>query len=543
MEKRLDTMLDQDSTAAPSSSTKRTRFKWISLLSSNWLRLPLPPLLLIALFVVTGLRGIDFGFHWDEQPLLDSPRTMVATGVFLTRPYYYPGLSKTLLLVPALDDGLRTLWHGGSLRQILDAMRPAFNTPAYLLHARSFFLSVSALGILWLYLAVWVLTRRWWQATLAAAIFGLSWELAYHARFVAPDCLVVQFSALCLLLLALYHRRGQSGWLWAAAITAGLAAGTKYPGALLLGPVMLYAALRRPATLWQRAASVFAVGALALATYLVTTPGTVLDPITFTDNFAEQHRLYAKGHIGYTVQTGFPHLGLLLRYLALDLFSPYAAIAAVFFAAAIAGGALCCREDRRLAAFLIGFPVLFAAVFCWSYPSFIVRNFLVLAPFLAVLSARGLAEALRRLRWPAARLALAIVVSGALVANAAWLISAGESIRHRDDGVSASEAVTYVRNHPRTRFRVSPRVTSLAAARGLTLPANAVQADADEVVFFAPSESGELHYWVVNDPWLTRAVFGPREVNFNYYSTWRGADRVVVMTLAKARAAGAPLAK
>ena len=263
---------------------------------------------------------------------------MVAGGLFLTRPYYYPGLSKTLLLVPALDDGLRALSHGGSLRQILAAMLSAFDTPGYLLHARSFFLFVSALGILWLYLAVWVLTRRCWQATLAAAIFGLSWELAYHARWLAPDCLLAQFSALCLLLLVLHHRRGQSGWLWAAAIAAGLAAGTKYPGALLLGPVMLCAALRTPATLWQRTARVVTVGALALATYLVTTPGTVLDPITFTDDFAMQNALYAKGHLGYTVRVGFPHLGLLLRYLALNLFSPYAPIAVVFFASAIAGG-------------------------------------------------------------------------------------------------------------------------------------------------------------------------------------------------------------
>ena len=38
-------------------------------------------------------------------------------------------------------------------------------------------------------------------------------------------------------------------------------------------------------------------------------------------------------------------------------------------------------------------------------------------------------------------------------------------------------------------------------------------------------------------------MFGPREVNFNYYSTWRGSDRVVVMTIEKARAAGVWLAQ
>ena len=512
-------------------------------LKANWLRWGLPPLLLVTLFMVTGFRGINFGFHWDESgSSLIAARTMVANGVFLTRPYVYPGVGKMLVLVPALDDALRARWHGANGRQILAAMLAAFDAPDYLLQARSVFVVVCSLGILWVYLAVGAMTRRWWQATLAAAILGLSWELAYHSRWLVNDCLLAQFSALCLLLLVLHHRRGQAGWLWAAAIAAGFATGTKYPGVLLLGPVMLHAALRTPATLWQRATNVVAVGAIAFASYLVTTPGTVLDPVIFADGLAEIFAVYTGGHHGYSVHPGFPHLWLLLRYLTFSLFSPYTPIAVVFFISAIAGGVLYCREDRKLAATLIGFPLLFATFFCWKYSVFIVRNYLLLAPFLAVLSARGLAEALLRLRWPAARLTLAILIGGALAANAAWLISAGESIRHHDDGAAALEAVAYVRNHPRTRFRVSPKVTSLAAERRQTLSANAVQGDADQVVFFARAEGERPTRWTVNDPWLTRAVFGPREVNFNYYSTWEGPDRVVVMTIEKARAAGVWLA-
>jgi 4-amino-4-deoxy-L-arabinose transferase-like glycosyltransferase len=504
----------------------------------------LPPLLLITLFVVTGLRGIDFGYHWDERDWqLLAARTMVANGVLLSRPYTYPGFSKPLVMVPALRDALPLLGKGGGLRQIQAAMLTAFDAPGYLLRARSVFVVVSALAILWVYLAAWVLSGRLWQAMLAASLLGLSWELAYHSRWLVTDTLLAQFSALCLLFLALYHRRGHMGWLWAAAIAVGFAAGTKYPGALLLGPVMLYAALRSPATLWQRIIRFLTVGVIAVASYLITTPGTVLDPINFADGFALAQAGYAKGHLGYTVPTGFPHLGFLLRYLALNLFSPYMPLAVVFFASAIAGGALSWREDRRLAAALIGFLVLYATVFCWRYPVFIVRNYLLMAPFLALLSARGLAEPLLRLRWPAARLAVAIVICGALTANAAWLISAAESIRHRDDSAAAEKAIIYVRNHPHTRFRISPRIIAFAASRGLTLPANIVPANADEVVFFALSEGAPAVNWLVNDPWLTKAVFGPREVNFNYYSTWQGSDRVVVMTREKARASGAPVAQ
>jgi hypothetical protein len=135
-----------------------------------------------------------------------------------------------------------------------------------------------------------------------------------------------------------------------------------------------------------------------------------------------------------------------------------------------------------------------------------------------------------------------VVIGGALVANARWLIVAGESIRHRDDGAAALQAVSYVRDHPTVRFRVSPKVAALAAQRGLALPANASQAEADEVVFFVREEGPPPGRWAVNDPWLTRAVFGTWEVNINYYE-WGGYDRIVVMTLEKARAAGTPLAQ
>lgn len=518
-------------------------------LKADWLRsslrsgLPLL-LLVLALFVITGLRGIDFGYHWDERDSqLLQTRAMFAKGVFLPPEYNYPGVGKILVAVPALDDGLAALARGANLRRIFGAMLAAIDTPDYLLQVRSVFLVVSALGIIWVYLAVWVLTRRWWQATLAAALLGLSWEFGYHARWAVNDCILAQFAALCLLLLALHHRSSRPRWLWAAAIAAGLAAGAKYQGALLLAPVMLCALLRAPATLWQRAARVATVGVIAVASYLVTTPGTVLDPLGFAAGLVSISAQYTSGHMGYSVPAGFPHLGLLLRYLALSLFSPYAPIAALFFAAAIVGAVFSWREDWRFAAVLIGFPVLFAACFCGKYSLFVVRNYLLMAPFLAVLSARGLAEALLRLRWPAPRLALAIALGCALAANATWLISSGESIRRGDFGAVALEAVAYVRDHPRTRFRVSPKVTALAAERGVALPANATQAEADEVVFFAKSEGGAPNRWTVNDPWLTRAVFGPREINFNYYSNWAGSDRIVVMTVDKARAAGAPLAR
>src|SRR3954469_4073682 len=174
--------MDGDSTESDNSLTKKPAWRWPAAL--GWL----PPLVLVALFIVTGLRGIDFGYHWDERDWqLLAARNMVANGVLLSRPYTYPGFSKPLVMVPALRDALPLVWKGGTLREIQAAMLVSFDAPGYLLRARSVFVVVSSLGILWVYLAAWLLSRRWWQAMLAASLLGLSWELAYHSRWLVTD--------------------------------------------------------------------------------------------------------------------------------------------------------------------------------------------------------------------------------------------------------------------------------------------------------------------------------------------------------------------
>jgi len=76
------------------------------------------------------------------------------------------------------------------------------------------------------------------------------------------------------------------------------------------------------------------------------------------------------------------------------------------------------------------------------------------------------------------------------------------------------------------------------------MPPNVTDAGpAEGAVFFPIAEGPNPRRWTTNDPWLTEAVFGPREMNFNWYSPWQGNDRIVVMTVQKARAAGVALAQ
>jgi hypothetical protein len=174
----------------------------------------------------------------------------------------------------------------------------------------------------------------------------------------------------------------------------------------------------------------------------------------------------------------------------------------------------------------------------------IVRNYLLVLPFLALFAARGLSELAGVLprRW--LRVGLAGGVAAALVAGGVWLVSASESIRHRDQKEEVRQAIAYVAKRPGTRFKVSPEVTAIAKTLKVPMPPNAeAKTGFEQVVFFPRAEGGNPFRWRTNDPWLTKRVFGPREVNLDWYFSWEGPDRVVIMTTDKAKASEIPLAK
>jgi hypothetical protein len=504
-----------------------------------------PVVALTAFFVVTGLRGLDFGHHWDEEKYQIAPvRDMVATGVLLPPAGIYPSLAKWLVLLPALPYGAKALVKKGSTpRTVQTAMLSTVQARGYLLAVRRVFVFVSALAIVWVYCAALAFGRGRWEALVAAAGLGLSWEYAYHARWVATDCILVQFAALTLFMLALFHKSGKPGWLYAAAVAAGLGTGSKYQGVLLLVPVLAAGAATLPR--WPPGAQLRRAAllcGLAFAAYIVVSPATLLDPFTFYEKAKWIADYYRHTHHAKHWVTGpWQHWKIVLLYFGLAYFSPFRPFALVMFAACIVGAVLWVRSDRRAGIVLVSFPIVYLGYVCTTNVVVIVRNYLVVAPFLALFAARAVGEAVERLRWRWARRALAAALVLAFVVQAVWLARAAESIRHDDLVADVRQAIAYVRAHPKSSFRLSVRVQALASQDRIPMPPNVSDApDVQKVVFFVSAEGPGPPYIQANDPWQIEAVFGPREINVDWYPDWMGNDRVVVMPLAKAIATGVP---
>jgi 4-amino-4-deoxy-L-arabinose transferase-like glycosyltransferase len=482
----------------------------------------------LVIFVVTGLRGLDFGFHWDEDYHVGTLREALEEGTVLPGSFRYPSVSHWLCVAGLAPELLRGAPPELTLQEHLSL---ALESQDYLLRVRAIFLCVSALSLLPVFALVWGWRRRPLEALLAACLIGGSWEVAYHARWLAPDGVLMTFAALTLFgATRACLAPGRHRSLVLAALAAGAACGTKWPAGLLLLPVLLAAWFGLEGAERRRLliALLGLVGWFSLA-YLVTTPGTILDASTVIDALAMQQGKYASGHLGHTVGRGPEHLLKLLEYFSLSFFSRFPLVSLLFFGASLVGCVSLVRESRRLAWVTLSFPLSYLLFFS-AYPVMIPRNYLILAPFLALLAARGTAVLVLALPRPAMRGAAVAGVLTLLLLDAAWLVHAGESIRVGDRSVFVRQLAAHVDAHPDTHYAASPTILRhLRQLDGRRRPHVARPLEeADEVIFYASEAYGHIAGLRTRHD-LARATFGPLDVNFNYYPSWLGEDRIVVL--------------
>lgn len=503
-----------------------------------------PVVPLVVFFFVTGVRGLDFGHHWDEPWFLLPVKRFAAEGQLLPRAYNYPSLSYYLSYVAGLPEVLSALLSGKTAGEAHRALGPAIDTFDFRLRTRMLFLAVTTLTVVFVYGSILATRRSVSAAVAGTALVVGSFEVAYHARWVAPDGPLLAWVALTLWGLAgamtADQTRSATRWRRWAAVGAGLATGTKYPAGLLVLPVV--------ATIWLSPAPprrrIFAaVQAVAIfaAAYLVTTPATVLDTELFLTHIRIQMKTYGGGFGAYTVSAGLDHLGKMLVYLGADLWSWYAPVGLALTGITLLGVGRMVLERPRLAAVVLAFPILFIAYFSLQR-TMIVRNLLVVAPSLAIAFAWG-AELVCAWGTRPVQKGLTAVLGVTLAVNLAFVVSAAETVRSRKDRTAFTRDAAAYLDQRGGRVFVSPKVQARLNNDGLTLrvATTTVARDADLLVFetdegFQTRGEWPAHVWSLTETW-----FGPWEVNFERYPTWDGDPRILVMTQARARQVDLPL--
>lgn len=448
-----------------------------------------------AFFFATGLGGIEYGEHWDEDRLMLSTYRAIGTGSFRPSFYVYPTVTHWLAWLPAIPTLLAGFPAAKACLDTVDPTIPSAWTPcltqwtehavaaltlkSILLRARILFLLASSTAVVFTGLSVWKRRRRPGEAALATGVVAFSWQVAYHARWTAPDALLMAAAALLLWVLDEAERRKSDRLLRAAAAVAALGASTKLTGGILLLPVLLVGAFAPregrllPSLDKARAARLMATFAAA---FCLTSPGFLVDLPQVVLEILHESRHYATGYGAYSVSPGPLHLFKMIVYLLGPLLSPRWPLGFILGALAIAGARAAYRdESRAVRAFLVTAAVYL--LYLSLQRVMIARNLIWLAPLLAACVARGVTFAAdsvpRRLpqNLVAAPTLAAVII---LALNAAYTADAAARVPERQQDGLPARAVAVMLENPGQRFYLSEGARARFHAAGTPTPPNAV---------------------------------------------------------------------
>jgi 4-amino-4-deoxy-L-arabinose transferase-like glycosyltransferase len=494
--------------------------------------------LLIWLFnLYTGAMGIDFRSHWDERKLFKSIRESIPVGKILPGWYNYPSMIYDLTVLSAAPEILTTyLSDRSTFRENMEKQLLGQDLRKFTLRARMVFLVITTLTIVWTYLLVLIWAKHSPQALLSSAILASSWEFAYHARWIAPDAILMQFGMLAILLVFLALNstgRRKFIWLMAAVVAAGLACATKYFGGIFLVPVFIggYRVLRDTGAKWgSYIALFFVLAAIFSLTFLLITPGTLMDTARMIVDVRYEIGHYQTGDTGYTVNAGWQHFSLLFIYLLGVFFSKYFWISLLFSGLVLIGlYNLLTRNWKAIETWVfLSVPLLFIP-YVSQQRVMMVRNDLLLFPFLAILCARGVNVLWNSRLFRSNRIARVILAVGlllALLVNFNWLYYAGRSI---------SPNLTNDWSQMLPRYLLANKDATYYLSAGVRRELNTnelpnVVSDpllADKLVFVFD----EVDHPLANRPNVYDPIFGPYEVNFDYYPSWNEDERILVMPM------------
>lgn len=393
--------------------------------------------------------GIPFAIGDDEPQVMNRSLAMVKTGDFNPHFYDYPGLylyvQAAVIVVRFLAGATAGEW--ASLEQA--------HSPDFYLWGRAV---TAMLGTATVVL-VYFIGMRWGtrHALLAAAMMAVMPMHVRESHFVLTDVPVTFFATLTFLLSLRAHEHPRASAFFWAGFGAGLAAATKYPGALAL-LLPLIALWMTPATRPSRVAGLGATMAGAAAAFLLGAPYTLLDLPGFLNGYAHLMGSYRRGGLPEApAVTYFKHLRNAFWWPGL-----LAVLGGVVFAIVRA-----IRGPGRVRWTL---AVAFPAVFYWFISQQMLvfgRYVLPLVPFACVLAATAIVSGVSLLRrFAIPRLARTALITGLTIAvllPPAWVcVNLNRSLESR----TAADAYAWIRaNVPEaSRITIESNRLTLAGA-------------------------------------------------------------------------------
>lgn len=506
--------------------------------------IPLILLILSMIYIgILGVMSVDFGYHWDEAILIRYVNTSVETGRLLPGQYIYPSVYYDIAMMTVAShiciDAVRSFVSDDGFS--MDGIKDYVRTPAFKLELRSIFFLLCVLSGLAIYLFVSRLSENKWTALFAALTLITSWEFVYHARWIVTDCLVLLFVSWSIMsqhrILTSEDANRRSFWLIVASIFTGLCMGAKYPGGIMLISLLVAVILsyrQQDSNLFHIIRQAGKVILLVAVTFIVTTPGSALKTSRFLADFHCIVTKNSSGHGGYTVAQGWEHLSKLFIYIFTVMLSKNTILAIAASLSAIAGIVSLVRSQKKIAIWLLSVPVSYIA-YMSLYRVMIVRNYLLLLPFLAVFTSLGIFALIRAVK---GRKDLRLVICGVtlffIIFNISVLTKSSLSIIFPNTVTEKTALEKHITSSSKTMFYLSPTVRKLLTPNSLKRYTNIAESVGQaERFIFVSNEVTNWELYRANVPGRYETIWAKvEEVNWDCYPSWSGHHRILGVSTA-----------
>ena len=486
---------------------------------------------IISLALGFSLLGIMFGYHWDENRIMESARETFLMGNPLPGWYVYPSLPHDLASLVQLT-------------KLFSFLYPGFEE-AWKQHlmVRGVFILYSCAGIVFTFLLGRIITSSNIYALMAAALLAFSWEFGYHIRWIAPDSIMMTNVVACVFYCVKYYSSGRNNYFILAGIFGGLATASKYPAGLVALPLLMATYFRIKRAYPYSTVSLLiikrwlTIGAIAALTFLMTTPGFIFYFGQLWQDLYEHINIYQgkqeNSQIYQLQNPPWDHFMVLTEYFSMAAFSKNAVLSFLSSMFIIPGVYRLSKLQFQFIGITFSFALVYFCFFCFQN-LMIARNYQVLLPFIFLLATMGVQQVLScfNVYW----LQRSIIGFFCLVIgfNAFWGFKAGFSIFYYSQPKLYASLKKYIQKNSNEKLYLTKKVKLDYQKAGYNLSENIVQdtslaqSNASKVVSYTPPKKYN-HLWPRYSHDFVEKVIGQHEVNINYYPTWASYKKILIL--------------
>lgn len=501
-------------------------------------------IIILSFFSYFGMLSANWGFDFSDEILLyNTIAQSIKDRLLLPGWYNYPSLTYSISLISTLFyflfenfNEITSIKNEAELKLYFTNLLDNSYIPV-ITYLRKIFIIISIFTAFFVYISCRLLNIRFSFSILSSALVLSSFPIFYHSRWVAPDTLLM-ISGISILTIFLWTRKNISFERIAVlSIISGIALSAKYPGGIFLIYPLIIANINK----FSFKKNLYVIFIFCLTFYFIT-PGSIIQFYQFyADVNFEIFHYSEMGHFWHTINPGLEHFNRIIQFYAMKAFSSNILISLLFFILSCLGSFFLLRKDK-LNFFAISFIPLFYVIYFSSMKVMIVRNLIVLIPFLAVLTGYALEKLQVKIKNIYFELVISIIFLLSIILSSQLFYFSTNSLNYTNKNFG-DQIQKFINEEKNKKIAISNKAATYLGDNLTEIYSNQDLSNID-ILIFVKEEFKLTKQQYLTEPYIGRfaniignykVIAGPNEYDIDYYPYHMGKERIIAIYNESAR--------